>query len=148
VVFHGDVDEIPTVEAVRYARPRGMVACAQKLYCFAVDWQHPDPWWGTVVTHLGNVTTWAGVRDARLKAPRLDAAGWHFSWLATSSEGRVEKMRSFCHPEIEDAWFPRLDECYETGLHVDGKRLLPVEVDDTYPRWIRGGNAPKEWYRP
>ena len=45
-------------------------------------------------------------------------------------------------------WRDRLDECYQTGLHVDGTKLLPVDVDETWPKWIREGNAPASWYRP
>lgn len=147
IVLHGDVDEIPTAFATKYMRPDGFVRFKQTLYCFAVDWQHPDPWWGTIAGRVKNVTKFTDMRDARCWfLPDVDA-GWHFSWLG-GPKAADEKMDAFCHLEIEDAWRPRLDDCYQQGIHVDGTKLIPVDVDETWPRWIREGRAPKSWYRP
>lgn len=153
IVLHGDVDEIPTVLATKFVRPRGIVRFRQTLYCFAIDWQHPEPWWGTVAARVRDVGKFADLRTARCALlPELPDAGWHFSWLGGADEAR-KKMDSFCHPEVKAlGWYDRLDECYRTGRHIDngktGTELLPVDVDETYPRWIREGNAPRAWYRP
>lgn len=149
IVLHGDVDEIPTVLAASLVRPRGIVRFEQKLYCFAVDWQHPVPWYGTVAAYAADIDTFAMLRNARMYAPNiLPAAGWHLSWMG-GREAAEQKLDSFCHPEIADmGWRERLDECYQTGLHVDGSKLIPVVVDGSWPVWIRDGHAPDSWYRP
>lgn len=153
VVLHGDLDEIPTALAARHVKPRGVVRFNQTLYSFAVDWQHPDPWWGTVAARVKDVTSFSNLRDARNAfLPELPDAGWHFSWLG-GKEATEQKLDAFCHPEVADlGWRERLEECYETGRHLDngrhGTQLIPVDVDESFPRWIREGHAPASWFRP
>lgn len=152
IVLHGDLDEIPTALAARYVKPRGFVRFRQTLYCFAIDWQHPDPWWGTVAGRVSDVHKFAEMREARCHYLPDIEGGWHFSWLGGPEEAR-KKMDSFCHPEVKAlGWYDRLDECYETGRHIDngreGTKLIPVDVDNTFPKWMQDGNAPQSWYRP
>jgi hypothetical protein len=155
VVLHGDVDEIPTALAARYVRPKGFVRFRQVLYTFAVDWLHPDPWWGTVAGRVQDIGKFADMRTARCHMlPELPDAGWHLSWLGGGDEAR-RKINSFCHPEVlglldqkHGSALDRLDECYRDGFHTDDQKLTPVDVDDSWPRWIVQGNAPASWYRP
>lgn len=75
--------------------------------------------------------------------------GWHFTWMG-GRDAAIKKLGSFCHPEVAD----QIDAGLKTnlflreGMHVDGRVMRPVEIDDTYPQWIQDGNAPAEWYRP
>lgn len=167
IVLHGDLDEIPRTLHVRNVRPAPgwFVSFQQRMHCFAVDWLHPDPWFGTVagraasVAKLGdNVNAFARMRDKRNRwtepGSRVDPiplvdAGWHFSWLG-GQEAAIRKLNSFCHPEVADLIDAGLrnDQFYREGKHVDGRKQAPVEIDDTYPRWIRDGKAPASWYRP
>jgi len=147
ILLQSDVDEIPDPDVARYIAPTGRVRFEQTLYCFAVDWQHPAPWYGTVAAKVKDIDSMAGMRDARLLSTHtMPLAGWHFSWLGGPDAARA-KMDSFCHPEIEPQWGDRLAECYERGIHVDGTKLLPVDVDDTYPEWMQA-NVPAAWLRP
>jgi beta-1,4-mannosyl-glycoprotein beta-1,4-N-acetylglucosaminyltransferase len=79
----------------------------------------------------------------------LPAAGWHFTWMG-GREVALGKLGSFCHPEVADQIDAGLqtDLYLREGLHVDGRKMFPVEVDDSYPRWIRDGHAPAAWFRP
>ena len=167
IILHSDVDEIPRTLAVRNVRPNPgwTVSFEQRLHCFAVDWLHPDPWYGTVaaraatVAKLGdNVNAFARLRDkrnrwqqpgARVQPQPLLEAGWHFSWLG-GRDAAIKKLNSFCHPEVADRIDTGLksDLFYREGLHVDGRKQAPVDVDDTYPRYIRDGLAPTSWFRP
>lgn len=159
VVLHGDVDEFPTALAVRnFTAPgwSGFKVCHQRLFCFAVDWEYPGSWPGTVVGHVGDVGEFADMRSMRGFADALPVplGGWHLSWLGGGDAAR-RKMGSFCHPEVRDILnrqfgdaLDHLDQCYLEGWHVDGKKLLPVDVDETWPKWIAAGDCPDVWFRP
>lgn len=149
IILHGDVDEIPTALAAQYVNPRSVTVFEMRMHPFAVDWLHPTPWAGTTAAKVKDITKMADLRSARLSTLTqvIPSAGWHFSWVG-DERARLRKIGSFCHPEIQDTWTPHLEDCWASGLHVDGTPLDPVEVDDDYPRWIREGHAPSSWYRP
>jgi hypothetical protein len=148
IVFHGDVDEIPDPTVAAYIEPAGFVVMSQRLHCFAVDWLHPEPWAGTVAGRFKDITSFARMRDARLTTPRIiPNAGWHLSWLG-GEEIADAKMWAFCHPEIIPQWEGRLGSCYRDGIHVDGTKMAPVTVDDTWPRWVAEKHCPTSWFRP
>lgn len=155
IVLHGDVDEICRPLHVRNVRPRNTyVTFEQRLHCFAVDWLHPDPWGGTVaatleqLSHLGK-WPFQKLRNTRNANPALADAGWHLSWLGGRTAA-LAKLGSFCHPEIADRTLVGLesDMYLREGLHVDGRRMAPVEVDDTWPAFIAERRCPSEWFRP
>jgi beta-1,4-mannosyl-glycoprotein beta-1,4-N-acetylglucosaminyltransferase len=79
----------------------------------------------------------------------LPESGWHFTWMG-GRDAALKKLGSFCHPEVADQIDAGLktDLFLREGMHVDGRVMRPVDVDDTYPQWIQDGNAPAEWYRP
>jgi hypothetical protein len=158
VILQSDVDEIPRALQARNVRPGGKLwSFAQRGHFWAVDWLYPEPWFGTVATTVGklkkfNRLPFAYMRDSRLTAecpPHLEDAGWHLSWLG-GPEVAMTKVGSFCHPEVEDRIVSGLasDRFYRDGFHVDGKRMSPVDVDESWPKWIVEGNAPASWYRP
>lgn len=167
IVLHGDIDEIPRALHVRNVRPAPgwFVSFQQRMHCFAIDWLHPDPWFGTVagtvatVASVGDsVNAFARVRDkrnrwsqpgSRVNPQPLVDAGWHFTWLG-GRDASLKKVGSFCHPEVADYTLIGLEDdlFYREGLHVDGRKQSPCEIDDTYPRWIVEGHAPAAWYRP
>jgi hypothetical protein len=158
VILQSDVDEIPRALQARNVRPGNtMLVFEQRLHCFAVDWLHPDMWYGTVAATLGTLgkmpkgKRFIWQRDARVRVdcpPHLRDAGWHFSWLG-GAEAAMAKVGSFCHPEVEDRIVEGLatDRFYRDGYHVDGTKMSPVDVNDEWPQWIVDGNAPQSWYR-
>lgn len=156
IVFYGDVDEIPTRFVVQYAQPAHTMVCAMTFHPFAVDWMHPTLWPGTVVGPFGGISSLAAMRSLRgslLESPKKDRilydAGWHLSWVTSEIAEKDRKMETFCHPEIRPAWEGHLGDCWETGLHVDGTPLIPVDVvPGKWPRWITEGHAPEGWFRP
>ena len=159
VLLQSDVDEIPRALQARNVRPNGkMLSFQQRLHCFAVDWQHPEWWYGTVATRIDTLAKlpegrqFAWMRDMRLRADNpahLRDAGWHFSWLG-GKEAALAKIGSFCHPEILERTAPLLaeDVFLREGYHVDGTKQTPVDVDGSWPKWITRGNAPAVWSRP
>ena len=155
IVLHGDVDEICRAVHVRNVRPRnGFVTFEQRLHCFAVDWLHPDPWGGTVAAtfqQLGALGQWPfqKLRNTRNANMALPDAGWHLSWLG-GKEAALAKLGSFCHPEIAERTLVGLssDLYLREGFHVDGRRMKPVDVDDSWPKMIGERRCPEVWFRP
>jgi hypothetical protein len=149
VIIQSDVDEIPKSIVVRNLRPRGAVALEQRCFSMAVDWQHPEPWRGPVATTVANVRTFTAMRDARNFAPHLPNAGWHLGWLG-GQDAQLRKLNAFCHPEIAPKTLKGIgaNTFLADGFHFDGAKLIPVDVDDTWPRWIVEGRCPPTWFRP
>lgn len=158
IVLQSDVDEIPRALQARNVRPgRAMLVFEQRLHCFAVDWRHPDWWYGTVAATINTLSrmprgrAFTRQRDARVRAEcpdHLRDAGWHLSWLG-GKEAALAKLGSFCHPEIAERTESLLaeDMFLREGYHVDGQKQAPVEVDDSWPKWIIDGHAPDVWFR-
>ena len=170
IILHGDVDEICRALHVRNVRPRplaeptlmpngkpdvGFVTFEQRLHCFAVDWLHPDPWGGTVAATIEQFARLGQWPFQKLRNTRnwnrtvLPDAGWHLSWLG-GKEAALAKLGSFCHPEIAERTLVGLtsDLYLREGFHVDGRRMTPVDVDETWPAFIHERRCPSEWFRP
>lgn len=149
VVLHGDIDEIPTAAFAANVRSRGFVVAGQRFHPFAVDWLHPQLWPGTVAGELQRITSFARMRDARLTGQIIPGSGWHFSWVG-GVDYATAKLGSFAHPEVK-AWAGeplRNGDLWAHGYHVDGTRLEAVDVDRTWPEWIRDRLCPADWFRP
>src|SRR5690606_36566471 len=125
------------------------VVAGQRFHPFAVDWLHPDPWPGTVAAGKAFVRSFCAMRDSRLVAPVAPGPGWHVSWVCSHSQ-QVNKLAAFAHSEVERWAGPSIQnaDCYRHGYHVDGQRLDPVDVDESWPRWIRDRSCPESWFRP
>lgn len=159
IILHGDLDEICRPLHIRNVHAAlqhygTFVTFEQDLHCFAVDWLHPDPWGGTVAATLRQMDALGALkfqklRNTRNSNPALPKSGWHFSWLG-GRDRALKKLGSFCHPEIAERTLVGLesDRYLTEGLHVDGRRMTPVEVDDTFPAYIRERRCPATWWRP
>lgn len=150
VLVQSDVDEIPNPLVLRNLRPNGFISLEQRLCCFAVDWLHPEPWYGPVAARVGQVTQFGAMRDARNICPHLPNGGWHLSWMG-DDDANWRKLHSFCHPEVADrieAGLADGNKFREQGYHVDLKRMTPVDVDATWPHWVYERKCPDVWFRP
>lgn len=150
VVLHGDLDEIPNPLVVRNVRPRGMVSFQMTWCSFAVDWVCPSKWYGTVAGIAGSIDSFGYMRDRRnIVANSLPNAGFHLGWLG-GNEANWRKLRSFCHPELELRISDGLtaDQFLRQGMHVDGQKMAPVDIDNTWPRYVRERRCPSNWFRP
>lgn len=162
VVFQSDLDEIPSRLAVRNVRPQRneMVSLHQRGHFWAIDWLYPldHGWFGTVAARWGCIKSladhrasgpFAAMRDSRNMNKKVPGGGWHFSWLG-GPEAAERKVGSFCHPEVVDRLEKHGFDYYrETGIHIDGVPMKPVDVDRTWPKWMQDrDNVPSNWYRP
>lgn len=162
IVLQSDCDEIPTAIAARNVRPQRdeLISFRQKAHFWAIDWLYPDPpgWQGTVACRVGTLEKltrpgcgpFAAMRDVRNSCPKvIPTGGWHLSWLGGTPETWMRKVNSFCHPEVEDRIVKNAADYFAHGTHVDGTKMIPVEVDKTYPKWMQdASNVPDSWRRP
>ena len=160
IIMQSDADEIPTALVARNVRPQRnqLIAFHQRGHFWAIDWQYPDPpgWNGTVATRVETLAKLArpscgpftAMRDMRNSSPQIPNAGWHASWLG-GLDSAMTKVGSFCHPEVEERIVKGAERFYREGIHVDGQKMLPVDVDKTWPRWMQDpANVPASWLRP
>jgi hypothetical protein len=158
IILHGDVDEIPRAVVARNVRATGYTTLLQRAHFWAVDWLHPNPddvgipWWcGTVAAPARGVSSFAEMRNSRRHNPtRIPNAGWHFSWLG-GAEANLVKVHAFCHPEVADTVEASVADghrMYTHGIHTNGIAMDPVDVDATWPAFIRERRCPENWFRP
>jgi hypothetical protein len=156
IIIHSDVDEILTaaslidLEAKLDATAAAIIAFDQEPRYFAVDWLHPRRCpIAPAARRLRDIKSFWDVRKDSVTAPCILAAGWHFSWLG-GREAHIAKIDAIYEgPEIESVR-PHLLACenWRFGIHVDGVQMVPVEIDDTFPAFIRERRCPPSWFRP
>jgi hypothetical protein len=95
----------------------------------------------------------------RGRLPLAGGCGWHFTWLG-GPEAIRRKAGQFCHLELQEMILAGNDagEWYEQGWTWHGLgpyppprrafRLDPVEVDESWPAYIRERRCPDSWFRP
>lgn len=158
ILMQSDVDEIPRALVARNVQPgRTLISIGMRGHFWAVDWFYPAKWCGTVVGTVATVLAshptmpFTHMRDVRTTAycPIPDG-GWHFSWLG-GPELAAAKLGAFCHPEVAD----RIDagiaddlSFWRDGVHVDGVKMEPLDIDAGWPEFITAGLAPASWFRP
>lgn len=159
IILHGDADEIPRALHARNVRPQRaeMISFMQHGHFWAIDWEYPPGWCGTVATRAGNLaalerpksSAFVSMRNSRnVNGKKLDNAGWHFSWLG-GHDAAMQKVGAFCHPEVELRIREGYERFWREGIHVDHIKMIPVDVDKTWPKWMQNReNVPESWYRP
>jgi beta-1,4-mannosyl-glycoprotein beta-1,4-N-acetylglucosaminyltransferase len=153
IILHGDVDEIMSSSIggnLDSYVGDGIGVLDQDFYSMAVDWKYPDTWQGTVMARAGLVEkmSMTDFRNSRIYASRI-RGGWHFSWLG-GPEMITKKAAAFSHTEDSVQSYIRDmgAKLYFDGYHVLGEKLIPVDIDETYPKFLVDGNFPSEWLRP
>lgn len=150
-----DVDEIPNETALHAAQARR--TCVLEMTCclFAVDWLWGLPLRTSVLCQAGVGSLAAARRDGWSSNPVVSTAGYHLSWLG-GRDSIAAKTAAHCHTECN----PDLDAGYEDDrFYHDGVNpfarfgwhsgsLIPVDVDERWPRWVREGRCPPGWFRP
>lgn len=159
-----DVDEIPSAEALAITRA-GWSTLVMDVSMFAVDWVLPEPQEIATAAHLrdmGHPLWIARDNGYRMRFPHTERAGRHFSWLG-GPEAIEAKADRFCHLELRDLILEgnKAGEWYEQGWTFYGEhwthqgvpparrqvRMIPAEVDETWPRYIYERRCPQSWFR-
>jgi hypothetical protein len=160
-----DLDEIPSLSLLNWQEATGnrytAVAARMRTCLFAVDWEVPDealpptcvastPGWlrGQAVRGRGL----GEVRDRRGDYPVLADGGWHFSWIGGPARQREKLETATCHTEVigtPEGEMIRDGTRWRTGEHGQGYLpVVPVEVDESWPAFIRERRCPPDWFRP
>jgi hypothetical protein len=152
VIVNCDVDEVPSGEALA-ARPDPVLGLNMKQYLFAVDWWVEWNVMGTLVSAdliLSQQVSLSAIREQRTQHPYVNNGGWHFSWVGGQQEIQ-EKLFAFCHLEHMQQG---LEANAVNAMYGQGRGSLgadpytPVEVDETWPKFIRERRCPESWFRP
>lgn len=152
IILHGDVDELMSKKLgnkLHYFIDDNIYALEQKMYSMAVDWKYPDWWQGTTVARVSSLDSISMLefRNHRIYGKKI-CDGWHFSWLG-GPEYISRKAAAFSHTEDEiQSYIKDMGErLFYEGFHVRGEKLIPVEIDNSYPEFIQKRLCPKEWFR-
>ncbi len=154
IILHGDVDELMSQNLGKnleyFIDDKSIYSLDQKLYSMAVDWLYPMDWDGTTVTRCKNLKSMSilDFRNARLSAKKI-RDGWHFTWLG-GPEFIERKAASFSHTEDEIQSYIKTmgGRLYSEGYHVRGEKLVPVDIDETFPQYLQERRCPDIWFRP
>ena len=170
IILHGDVDEIPSRDAIASLREHAgkITPCKLELrfFMFAVDWEVPWRWHAPSVMRYGQLEDFTRLREGNWPVyEHVRPAGWHLTWLGGEQAAR-EKVHAFSHveaiPETEAGL--AAGRYYREGVWWTGSgrghetQFTAVEVNETWPEWIwlswdaftqkPVGPAPGIWFRP
>jgi beta-1,4-mannosyl-glycoprotein beta-1,4-N-acetylglucosaminyltransferase len=155
-----DLDEIPSPALLDWAQAPGyfkqpVIAVRMRTFLFAADWEVGPLTTCVAATarylrlHGGDL---AGVRDGRDGYLVFPDGGWHLSWLG-GPERQKEKLEtaSLHQPEIDarpEGDMIRDGTRYRTSQDGGGLAVIPVDVDETWPRYVYERRCPANWFRP
>lgn len=152
-VLHGDLDEIPTRDALRRAiKAAEVCVLQQRITHFAVDWLDPSPWRGTVVAPWAAASGFGfpGLREMRLTAQVIEDGGTSLSKVGTI-EQQVNQSDCGCHTAeaVASGAYRKIasGDAYREGW-LGNVKLLPVDVDSTWPEYVYKRRCPPSWFRP
>ena len=152
LILLSDTDELPSGRALAWRG--GTAAGLIMTTCHsAVDLVYRQPQWAGVIARWGYAQRrpLGDVRDGRYGYEQITGAGWHFSWIGSQAYRRSKLDHGTCHLEMPQAEWDAIysGATYERGEHHNpGTDVIPVDVNETWPRWIRERRCPPEWWRP
>lgn len=142
IVMISDLDEIPRIEAVKFAVDKmssvPLMAFEMEFYAYYLNlWSPGKKWVGTVMTKyelLEKGFTPQELRNCKDSLPRIktvDSAGFHFSWLG-GWEKVYEKFISCIEPFDKTKVPPKdeLENIFRKKVIEDGKFNL-IDSNDT-----------------
>jgi hypothetical protein len=147
-----DVDEI-LPPSMRDYLTAPVVAFRPRIMMYAVDWEYPGRYEGyPVIKAVQLRKIWGGrsvtaYRDDPGPFPTADL-GFHFTWLG-GTQAQLAKASHMAHTDMTSEMAARIASGQTMqGIHITGRAMVPVDVDEMYPAWIRRRECPDSWFRP
>jgi beta-1,4-mannosyl-glycoprotein beta-1,4-N-acetylglucosaminyltransferase len=146
IILIGDADEIPSAEAIRsYDPAQGLCRLKQRLlYCYA-NLENKEGWdWLKIAPYrIVKELSPCGVRYPPAgHTPIIENGGWHFSFMG-NVDAWIKKLESTAHQEYNKPEYKDREVLMNrvlSGQDLLGREGLYyefVDVDDTYPKFIR-----------
>lgn len=155
IIMMGDVDEIPTREALQYALDNKVweehpVVFRQSMFYYNLRFLRKELWHGTIITNLAKLRdmTPQKLRDCRNGLPNaIENGGWHLSHFGGVDKIR-HKIESYSHQENNKDSFKNplhVAHCIETGEDLYDRDVPIAAVKkDQFPDYFREF-APEGW---
>ena len=152
LILLNDTDELPSGRALAW-RGEKAAALIMTTCHSAVDLVFRQPQWAGVIARweYAQPRPLGDVRDGRYGYEQITGAGWHFSWVGSQAFRRAKLDYGTCHLEMPRPEWDAIysGATYERGEHHNpGTDVIPVDIDATWPRWIRERKCPETWWRP
>lgn len=146
IIIISDIDEIVSADAIkRYDISMGYCILEQRLFYYRLNCEIDVIW------PKARIMPYSFIKDKFLSDVRyeedftaqssLKNAGWHFSYLYSTAEGIADKIKSFCHqelntPEIVD--LNRIDNIVENAEDLYGRKhsMKYISIDETFPKFV------------
>lgn len=155
-VMIGDVDEIPSREAITYAIDNKVFANSpvvfrQSMFYYNLKFLRKEMWHGTIITNVSTIREVGAqsVRDQRNILPNaITNSGWHLSFFSSPDKIR-HKVESFSHQELNKEEFKNQDHilhCMATGEDLFDRDVPVMSVQkDQFPKYFQEFSN-KEWW--
>jgi Glycosyltransferase family 17 len=152
LILISDADELPSDAALAWRGDKAAALVMTTCHS-AVDLVYRQPQFAGVIARWG----WArnrrlgDVRDGRYGYPVIQGAGWHLSWVGSQAYRRAKLDYATCHLEMPAAEWQAIQSgaTYERGEHhAPDTDVIPVDIDESWPEWIRKRKCPADWWRP
>lgn len=146
IVFLSDTDEWYDPSLIEQVGEFIYAVKLKKLH-MSLHWFHKDE-------VCGIASRWINLKGKDVDSLRwqrgsmpLLEGGWHLTSMG-DYKYLVNKIRSFAHQELNRFGVEAaLQHCWTNGHDLAGERFTEIDIDDTFPAWIRDRKAPEHWYR-
>jgi beta-1,4-mannosyl-glycoprotein beta-1,4-N-acetylglucosaminyltransferase len=155
LLVFGDVDEIPSLEALCWAKKNIRqlpVVCRQYFFWYNLCHLRQESWYGTIFSSLGNVRD-SGIQTLRNQrntlTSRISDGGWHLSYFG-GTQAIIRKLQAFAHQELNKPEF--MDPEYIGHCRLSGQDLFDrgIQVSkvtsDFFPPYFKKA-VPAHWWQ-
>jgi len=154
ILIMGDVDEIPSVEAIEWAKQNVSqlpAACQQHFFYYDLRHLRQEAMLCSIFATLRTARSVGtqGLRNQRGTITRIGNAGWHLSYFGDADAIKT-KIESFSHQELNVPEFKdkeHIDRCRSAGQDLFKRGTQTIRVmPDFFPSYFRE-SAPAQWWR-
>lgn len=148
IIMLGDVDEIPTREALKYALDNEVwkndpVVFRQSMFYYNLKFLRKEMWHGTIITNMKKLREVSPqiLRDRRNSLPNaIENGGWHLSHFG-GIEKIINKIESYSHQENNRDAVKNpnhVAHCIETGEDLYDRDVPIMAVRrEQFPEYFR-----------